>query len=339
METRTQPQKFNWQRTLLGILISLIALGIVFYFADLRQVLSALRGANYIYLPPAIIAFILALACRSMGWGTLLQEKVPFNRLFFTINIGYLLNNIFPFRAGEIGRALLLKQTNNISFWEVASTILIERTFDMLILVSILLGSLPFVVAATVAGESAAWAQPIALTIAVIVLACLVALHLIARNRLALTNWLHTLAERWHIVARIIGGRLDAFLDGLAVLTDTMRFLRTLGWIALCWVFSVVEVYLVLSAFIPQVSWLWVIFAVGIASLGVAVPSSPGGIGVLEASYVGALAIFGIPASTALAFALVAHALYYLMTILFGIFGLVREGESLGHLYRQVISR
>jgi len=40
-----------------------------------------------------------------------------------------------------------------------------------------------------------------------------------------------------------------------------------------------------------------------------------------------------------LAFALVAHALYYLMTILFGIFGLVREGESLGHLYRQVISR
>jgi uncharacterized membrane protein YbhN (UPF0104 family) len=78
---------------------------------------------------------------------------------------------------------------------------------------------------------------------------------------------------------------------------------------------------------------------VGVASLGVALPSSPGGIGLLEASYVAALAVFGVDASRALAFAIVSHSLYYVSTITLGVYGLAREGESLGQLYRRIINR
>ena len=65
----------------------------------------------------------------------LLQNKAPYRRVFLTLNQGYLLNNIFPFRLGELGRAFLLSQaTNNmfktaITFFEKAKHIIIHIGF------------------------------------------------------------------------------------------------------------------------------------------------------------------------------------------------------------------
>jgi uncharacterized membrane protein YbhN (UPF0104 family) len=59
-------------------------------------------------------------------------------------------------------------------------------------------------------------------------------------------------------------------------------------------------------------------------------------VGVLELSLVGALAVFGIEPSIALAFAATLHLLGYLLTGLIGSYALARDGESLGQLYRQI---
>ena len=69
--------------------------------------------------------------------------------------------------------------------------------------------------------------------------------------------------------------------------------------------------------------------------MGIAAPSSPGAVGVYELVVVGALALFGIPAATALAFALTAHLTQYLLVGVLGTIGLARDGESLIGLYRQ----
>jgi uncharacterized protein (TIRG00374 family) len=117
-----------------------------------------LQQGNYVlFLPLAVVSQLLSFIFRSFAWQTLLKKKVGVKKLFFTINSGYLVNNIFPFRAGEVARALLLSRNGLVSFWEAASTILIERAFDVLISVSILLGSLPFVFALKSHGD-AAWA-------------------------------------------------------------------------------------------------------------------------------------------------------------------------------------
>ena len=46
--------------------------------------------------------------------------------------------------------------------------------------------------------------------------------------------------------------------------------------------------------------------------------------------------VFGVDASTALAFSLTVHSLYLVITSGIGIYGLVRDGESLAELYRDV---
>jgi uncharacterized membrane protein YbhN (UPF0104 family) len=73
-----------------------------------------------------------------------------------------------------------------------------------------------------------------------------------------------------------------------------------------------------------------------VAALGVALPSSPGSIGIYETAFVSALAVVDVPFSQALAYALTTHVMYYLVTGLFGAYALTQEGESLTNLFQTI---
>ena len=107
----------------------------------------------------------------------------------------------------------------------------------------------------------------------------------------------------------------------------------------LTWAFNVGWYYVLLSSFFPEATWLWALFSIAVASIGVALPSSPAYIGVLEAALVGSLSLFGADEATALAYAVVAHILYIVLTGVFGIIGFWQEGQSFGDVYRQLMSR
>jgi uncharacterized membrane protein YbhN (UPF0104 family) len=68
----------------------------------------------------------------------------------------------------------------------------------------------------------------------------------------------------------------------------------------------------------------------------VLIPAAPGGLGVYEASVVGALAIFGITPSVSLAYALMMHFLQFTITGIFGFIELVRSRNSISSLFDQM---
>ena len=78
-------------------------------------------------------------------------------------------------------------------------------------------------------------------------------------------------------------------------------------------------------------------YTVSIAAFGVALPSSPGQIGVFEAAV--SLALISIVgqsiSSTAASFGIIYHAVQYLVLMIVGIIGLIAQGESFGSLVRQ----
>ncbi|HSB00032.1 MAG TPA: lysylphosphatidylglycerol synthase domain-containing protein, partial [Anaerolineales bacterium] len=96
---------------------------------------------------------------------------------------------------------------------------------------------------------------------------------------------------------------------------------------------------LLLAAFFPGAKLVWAAFSLGVAALGIAAPSSPGALGVMELAIVGALSLFGLNASTALAFAITAHLMQYLTTGVLGAYFLAKDGESLTGLYRRIKDR
>jgi hypothetical protein len=285
--------------------------------------------ADYRLIGLSIVISITWLAVRGLVWRTLLQEKAPFSQVFWTLNEGYLLNNFLPFRLGEIARSFILSKKANLDFWEVFSTIVIERALDMTMAISLLFSTLPFVVGASWAGQAMTG-------VSVVVLIGLTVLYLLARNR----QWVLTIfgqySSRWPVLQKIGGGALPAFLNGLAVLTDGRRFLIVILLMVLNWSFSVAQYYILVSAFFPGARVLWSTFTLAVTALGVAAPSSPGAIGVLEGAMVGSLSVFHLDPSVATACAITAHLINYLFTGILGAYALTRDGETLIGLYQRV---
>jgi hypothetical protein len=264
-----------------------------------------------------------------MFWRTLLQEKARFSDVFWTLNEGYLISNLLPFRLGEIARAFILSRKAPISFWEVLSTIVLERVMDLTLAVGVLAITLPFVVGA---GSQI----PAAGTIGVLIVLVFITLFLLARNREWAIRVFNRIGERIHLVRKLGGKIVPSLFDGLAALTDARRFLWAVLWVVLNWLIAIAQYFVLLKAFVPQAKLLWSTFSLGVSAIGLAAPSSPGAVGVFEAAMVAALALFSINTSVALAAAITAHVLQYLVTGALGIFGLIRDGESLFSLYRRI---
>ncbi len=316
----------DWKRILPGLIVSAISLAVVFYIADIRLLVEALRLADYRLVALAGLLAVVWLGVRAIVWRTLLQEKATYKQVFSTVNEGYLLNNILPFRLGEVARAFLLSGKAALSFWEVFSTILIERALDVAMAAGLLLSTLSFVVGAS-------WAWQAAVGTIALVLAGLAALYLLARNQEWALTQFEKLTSRWAVLNRIGRTQLPRFISGLSVLTDTSRFLRTIAWMIVNWGIALVQYYLLLLAFFPNGEFLWAAFSLAVTALGIAAPSSPGAVGVFELATVAALSVFGLSTSVALAYALTAHLLNYLITGVLGAYALARDGETISGLY------
>lgn len=318
----------EWRSILLGLMISALSLVVIFYFADLGESIEALRKADRRFLLGALGFSILWLVVRGFAWRSLLLGKATWRDVFITINEGILLNNLLPFRLGEIGRALLLGKKAKLDFWQVLSSILVERSLDLGFAGGLFLSTLPFVVGAS-------WAREAVFGSVLLVVIGLSGLFWLTRHQAFIMRFLAGLRGRWVLFERIDPERIEAFFLGLAVLKDGKRFLQSVVWIALDWGIALAQYIVLLSAFFPQARLLWASFALGAAALGIAAPSSPGAVGVQELAIVGALSLFGLNPSTALAFALTTRLLNYLTTTFVGAYGLARDGESILGLYRK----
>ena len=320
--------KFTRWRVFIGIGISLAALAVVSLFFDLQQVFDALLQADWQALAMALLLYGISYLPRARAWHLILNEEVSFSRVFLTMHVGYFLNNTLPFRLGELGRAFLLGR-GGLGFWRVFSTILIERFLDLAFATGLLLGTLPFVLEASFAAQSALYAG-------IIVILGMIVLYLLALNR----TWALSQFERWEVrwpwLTKLGPKRVTAFLDGLAVLSSPSRFFRIVLWLGFSWAMAIFVQFLILRAFLPSAKLFWAGFGMGASSLSVAVPSSPGYVGVFEAALVGALALLGVSTSAAFAYALTTHFFYFLITGIFGGYGLSREGESLKNIFQKV---
>jgi glycosyltransferase 2 family protein len=320
------------RRWLPGVVISLIAIVLIVRFVDLDRFIQAIRQANYWLLLAFVLISGIWLMVRGLVWRTLLRGRASYANVFWTICEGYLLNNFLPFRLGEVGRAFLLGRKTGLGFMDVLSTIVIERVVDLAISAAILLGTVPFVANSAGAGR-------IVIIIGGLVVAGAVVLYLLARNRQWAMGQFQRLSARWPKLQVKGGELLDSLFSGLAILTNGWLFLRFLLWMVLNWAIAIVQFFLLLLAFYPQARLFWSMFGLGAVAFGNAVPSMPGAVGTYEAALSGALTLLSGDQSTALAVAMTAHLVGYIVNGGLGAFALSREGETLMGVYRQLMKR
>jgi glycosyltransferase 2 family protein len=332
--TPHQPPKRGWRsvrRWLPGVIISLVALVVVFQLSnwqDIGLAFSALRPGS---LAIAILLTTISLGTRAMGWAVLLEHRPTLSKAFFTINLGYLLNNILPLRAGEFGRALYMGRSTGISPLHVLSTIVIERMFDLVMAAALLLTTLPLALGMV-------WARPVAIATLVIVISALVAMYLVARHNEKVLAWIHRLGEKWPIVERLIVPRIGSILSGLSVLRRPSQFFLSFFWIALSWALWVVVYWIMLLTIAPEAPLWWAVFVNAVLAMGIAIPSAPSALGVFEAAIVGALAILGVTEG-ALGYAILMHLFQFGLTGIFGFLALLQAGRSISTIFGEIQAR
>jgi len=316
-------------RWLPGVLLSLAAAVILVFVTDWNEVGQAFRQIKLTSLLIGMGLTVVFLLVRAAAWRELLDGRCRFWQSFRIVNEGYLLNNIFIHRSGEVARAIFMGQAGGMGFTRALSSIVLERVFDLIFAAGIFLLCLPLVVGAS-------WAKTAGIITLMIVILGLIVLFLIAQNRTSVENWLGKITIKRKIWNSLIKPQLSALLDGLAVLTRPRRFLFGAGLILLSWLIAFGYHFVLLKALVPTAPIWWAVFTDTSLAMGIALPSAPAALGVYEATIVGALVLLGIPASTGigLAFAITLHAMQFVITAIFGLIGLAQDGRSLAELGR-----
>ncbi|MGD8440124.1 MAG: lysylphosphatidylglycerol synthase transmembrane domain-containing protein, partial [Holophagae bacterium] len=259
---------------------------------------------------------VAGLIARAAAASQLVDGRIAVGGSFAALNIGYLGNNLLPLRAGEAIRSVLVGRRSGLGVVGGAAAVATERVLDVLFAASILLAALPVV--------GVGMERTPVLPAAVIAACSIAGLMVAARNRHRLVGWLEPRLAGRPRIARWLP-RLAASLDGFA---RPRRLLAAAGWLAVSWALAVLFFWLVLRAFLPAAPLGWAAFGIGVLAFGIALPSSPGAVGVYEAAWVGALALCGVASTAALAFAVAAHAITFGLTSAFGVAALLRRAPD-----------
>jgi uncharacterized protein (TIRG00374 family) len=326
----TEPDSKTRSRKLgLGIAISLLSIALLIWLSDLEVLRKALRQLPIGLLLVVIILIFISLCTRAFAWRTILLDRVSPRDTFLILNAGYFLNTILPFRAGEIGRAVLLIP-HGIKFWEGIPSIFIERMFDLMIAATLFAIGLPTAVDLALGGGYAF------LLISLVVLGFGI-LFAVFYFQDQIQDWMIGSGGRFAGPRNWIGVRLQPFFDGLGFFRDWRRMLRTFFWMLVSWGLALFLQMILLRGFVPDAPVMWGVFALGAVSLGVTVPSSPGNFGVYEGSMTLALTAVGMDPSLAFAYSVTSHAASLLVTSGFGGYSIGKQGYSLKDL--QLLTR
>ncbi|MBW6465569.1 MAG: flippase-like domain-containing protein [Brevefilum sp.] len=319
-------------RWLVPLLISALAIWLVLREIEISQFLTNLRLIRWPTFLLASVFYFVSYAARVFCWFILLRHKVSYRDVFFTMGVGYLLNNIFPFRLGEIGRAVFLDDPERISMFEVFSSIIVERVFDVFLAAMFVLSVLPRILGANYDQRLIT----IALALAVFGLAVL---FLLAKYKVRIGMWLDRWGERSGFVRDWLTPKILHGLEGLSVLTTPRVFLLAFFSLAVSWGLAFVQNDIIFNSLYPDPPFWWMTFVLSAGAFGAALPSAPAGLGVFEGAVVAAFALLGVGAEVAFTHAIVIHAMTFIYASLIGLIGLRLRGEVLFAFIQRVLKR
>jgi hypothetical protein len=263
---------------------------------------------------------------------------VSFSRSFWVTNIGYLVSNVLPFRLGDPARAVVIGRGGEVSTAAALSTVVVERVLDMLTVMFLLAALTPFVSGAGSALNAGLFAGVAALVASAVLL--------LLAFRPDWGRWMLQWGLGWisKVGVKLRSERwlqaMDGLLEGLAPLRSGRRGVALLVWSAVTWAGIVAFYWFMIRAFLPQPPMLAAPFLVCVAALGMAVPASPGALGIFQAAIrYGLTEVFSVPVDQAITVAFGIHIVQYVLGCLLGLIGLGRESLSLGWLRTQAATQ
>ncbi len=341
------------RRFWIGLTISVLFLGLLFWQIDFSQMVEHLREANYVYLLPGVVLyFAIAVVFRTIRWRLLLapMKRIGTGRLFPVVIVGYMANNVLPVRMGEIVRSYYLGQREDVSKSATLATVAVERIMDGVVLLFLLAAASVFLPLGLIEGVAEDRGIPWQLLVAGTTIPFLGAMGLVwftanhPRWLLATVRWTTSpLPERLQALVREV---VEKGIDGLEALKDSKRLSMLFVLSLPVWFGEVAMYYVIGHSFDlapalggPGMMIVAMIAVTAISNLATALPSSQGAIGPFELFATSALVVLGVEGTIAAAYAIVLHAALLIPITLAGFVYLWLGEDSLGRIVRMSEAR
>lgn len=323
----------NW-KFWLGVAISALFLWLALRGLGLAEVGGSLAEANLWWLLPGIAVYFIGVWVRAWRWHYLLRPVKPVStRIMFPIvAIGYMGNNIYPARAGEVLRAVVLKRKEGIPVSASLATVIVERIFDGVVMLAFVFLNLPRL--ADLTGDSgfvgniqqvAVWGTVFfAVALVVFILAAM-----FPRPAARIGVWFIERLTPKRLHEQLLG-IMGKFLDGLASLRSPGNALMVFATSVVIWLLETGKYWFVMHAFPFEVDFFTLMLMNGIVNLATTIPSAPGYVGTFDAPGIAVLKAAGVAGAVAAGYTLVLHVALWLPITALGAFYALREGIRWG---------
>ena len=319
----------KWQFWL-GVLISIVFIWLALRGLRLDEFWDSVKQANYFWLLPGIAVYFVGVWVRAWRWHYLLGpiKKIPTATMFPITTIGYMGNNIYPARAGEVLRAVMLKRKEGVAVSASLATIIVERIFDGVVMLAFVFVNLPELAKMTNTSGMVGSIQQVAVLGTGVFLGALAVFLLAAmfpQTAMKIGLWFIYRFIPKRFQERVIS-LSNKFLDGLASLRSPFNALMVFLTSVIIWLLETGKYWFVMHAFNFSVSFFALMLMNGIVNLATTIPSAPGYIGTFDAPGIAVLTAYGVEHSVAAGYTLVLHVALWLPITLLGAYFLTREG-------------
>ncbi len=309
----------------IGFALSALALWLIFHDIDLQKLLTMAGRVRFLPLLGALVVYWgLAVVVRSAFIGYLLRPmgRISLSKAYRYICIGYLANDVLPFRMGEVVRTGGIAGASGIRFSSVLGSLAIERLLDMamtiiLCVIAVQIAPLPD------------WVRMVILSTGSLLVVAVIIFVFLARRDLEeipQKNESRIKAMLWNLFVR--------FSVGLRMFASSRGILLAVGFSMAIWAFTIGVMLLRLMAFELEPSMPVALVLLASIALGVSLPSAPSYVGVYHAAAAWALTLFGIDEEVAVGFAIFSHAVDIIPGIALGIVSMILEGLGWADLKR-----
>ena len=152
--------KRDW-KSALGIALSALLLWYTMRDVSPAEVWRVLERSNWLLFALCTVVATCIFPLRARRWRTILEPfagHISFGPLWRSTAIGMMMNNVFPARAGEFGRAFALsREVPRVPITTALGSLAVDRIFDAIVLLSMMFGAMldpRFPAGTTLAGRS-----------------------------------------------------------------------------------------------------------------------------------------------------------------------------------------
>lgn len=316
-------KKKNYLSYLVGILITILCLSFIYNRVEISKILVAFSLFHWPYLIFGILSLSIGYAFRILRWSIMLSA-VGNSVTWLNCSAPFLgsiaINNIMPFRLGDVVRAFVFPSAMGISKTISTGSLLLERFIDLVVVLTCLALSLFFLeiqgLPLMVSGSL--------ITLIVIGNISFVSILIFSKN---LSRYLEKTINKSNFKENTgFTHKLILIFINLLKVFKTMSKLKEFIPIVVTslfvWLGEAGLFFFVLLGFGLSESPIAALLVMAIATLSTLVPSSPGYIGPFHLAAFSALVILGENPEIAGSFAVLAHLSIWLPTTLAGAFAI-----------------